>query len=411
MNDAWRASFERRVRALAELGHRGAATDRERAAADYLGEQIRSLGLEPERESFEGSNSFGGRILIHVLVAALAGACLWAHPVIAIALDAIVLASLWAENTARGAWLSRPLVRYESTNVCAWIRVPSPRLRVIVSGHYDTQRTGIIWHISKYLIPAIWWFPRILKPPLLSLGLVVFAQAVLSVVAVGVGVSGHVTTANCAILGIYAVTTFFIGEWSIGSFVPGAGDNASGAAAALAIAEAWRDQPCDAGIEMVVLLPSCEESGLLGASAWVERHRAALQATPTIFINFDNLGVGPTRFLDVDTPLFGRPIPYPPAMVSMAAEISRELGLKDNRPDAMPGPTDGLAFLINRLPGMTIVSFQTHGYMPWYHLPGDTADHLDFDLAWQGVEFGWRFLTRCVESGACAEEAHVTGDN
>ena len=56
------------------FGHRGSTTDRERAAADYLCEQIRSIGLEPQRESFKGSSSYGGRILIHVIVATLGSA-------------------------------------------------------------------------------------------------------------------------------------------------------------------------------------------------------------------------------------------------------------------------------------------------------------------------------------------------
>ena len=150
-------------------------------------------------------------------------------------------------------------------------------------------------------------------------------------------------------------------------------------------------------VELVVLLPGCEESGLLGSAAWADRHRKELKAVPTVFVNFDNLGVGPARFFDADTPLFGWPVAYPREMVQIARQVSRELGLEDNRPHTMPGPTDGLSFLVRGLPGMTIVSFQERGYMPWYHLPGDTASNLDFDAAWQGVLFGWRFLKNCAE--------------
>ena len=402
MNDALRVSFERRVRALADFGHRGSTTDRERAAADYLCEQLRSIGFEPQREPFQGSSSFGGRVLIHVIVATAGSALLWLHPIIAIVIDAAVLFSMWGENTASGVWLSRPIVRYPSTNICAWIRTPTPRLRVIASGHYDTQRTGFIWRVGKYLIPLFWWLPSFFKPPLLSVGIIVFGQAVLSSLAIVNGLTAALSIANWVVLALYAITLLLVGEWSIGAFVPGAADNASGAAAALALAEAWRDHPIN-DVDFVVLLPSCEESGLLGSAAWADQHRAELNSVPTVFVNLDNLGVGPARFFDADTPLFGWPIAYPPEMVQIASQVSAEVGLEDNRPHTMPGPTDGLSFLVRGLRGMTIVSFRAQGYMPWYHLPGDTAAHLDFDDAWHGVVFGWRLLKTFAESKSCAD--------
>ena len=82
MLDEQRPRFEERVRALAAFGHRGSTTDRERAAADYLCQQVASLGLTPEREAFLGSSSFGGRILIHVLVAVAAALLFWVSPAV-----------------------------------------------------------------------------------------------------------------------------------------------------------------------------------------------------------------------------------------------------------------------------------------------------------------------------------------
>jgi hypothetical protein len=46
---------------------------------------------------------------------------------------------------------------------------------------------------------------------------------------------------------------------------------------------------------------------------------------------------------------------------------------------------------------MSILSFHRWGYMPFYHLKGDTAEHLDFDAAWLGVRFGWKLLQRFAE--------------
>jgi hypothetical protein len=397
MLDEQRAAYEQHIRALVDFGHRGSTTDRERAAADYLCDQLKSIGLDPEREAFRGSSSYGGRILVHVLFAAVGAAAFWSFPLLGICLGLIVLVSLWVESTTRGVWLSRLLVRSPSTNVIARIPATAPRLRVIVSGHYDTQRTGYIWWLGTFLIPLFWCIPAFLKPPLLSLGIAIITQLLLSSLAIAIGESDLLTIANWSVCGVYAIYIVFLGDWAWGRFVPGAADNATGAAAVLAVGKAWCSRPVG-GVELVLLLPGCEEAGVIGSAAWADRHRSELEALPTFFLNFDNLGVGSVKFFGSEIPLFGWPIAYPRAMVELAKEAADRIGLENAGPHSMPGPTDGLSFLVRGLPGVTIVSFRKWGYMPWYHRLGDTAEHLDFDAAWQGVLFGWTWLEYLLTS-------------
>ncbi len=92
--------------------------------------------------------------------------------------------------------------------------------------------------------------------------------------------------------------------------MPGAADNATGAAAVLTLGEAWCRRPHD-GVELVLLLPGCEEPGMLGSAAWADRHREELSELPTFFLNIDNLGVGPVRFFGAEIPLLGWPVAYP----------------------------------------------------------------------------------------------------
>jgi hypothetical protein len=398
MLDELRSKYEERVRTLAGFGHRGSATPHEQAAADYLCGQFQAIGLEPVREAFVGCRSFGGRILVHVLVAAIGASFFWLRPETSIALALVALISFAREHATRGPWLSKPLVRFPSANLVARIPATSPRLRVIVSGHYDTQRTAFIWWLFSYIGPIYWWVPARLKPPLLTPALVMVGQIVISCLAIFIGQNQNLTIANAGILGFYAIYIIFLGDWARGPFVPGAADNASGAATVLALGEAWLRQPRE-GVELVLLMPGCEESGLLGAAAWANRHRQELGELPTVFLNFDNLGVGPPRFFRAETPLFGMLAPYPPAIVKAAKEVAHELGLKNAGPHTMPGPTDGLAFLKRGMQGMTIVSFRHWGYMPWYHRSRDTSSTIDFDAAWQGVRFGQALLERLVEEG------------
>lgn len=404
MLETYRETYEARIRALASLGHRGSATDHERRAADYLYAQLESLDFGPTRESFAGCTSFGARILLHVVIAMVGAVCFWRWPLVDCALGLLALVSFWWEHATSSAWLSRLLLRYPSANVVGHFTVPSPRLRVILSGHYDTQRTGAIWWLFAYFGPLFWWVPAFLKPPLLSLAFTMAVQIVLGCLAAFRGISPPLAVVNGLVLVAYFIAVVLLGQWAIGRFVQGAGDNATGAAAVLTLGEAWRRQPLP-DVELVLLLTGCEEVGQIGSAEWVERHRQELHELPTIFLNLDNLGFGPPRFFSSEVPLCGFPIAYPPAMVAAAVETARDLGLEDACPHAMPGPTDALSFLARGMQGISIVSFRRWGFMPYYHRSNDTIENLDLDAAWQAVEFGWALLQRMAKPSVGSSSA------
>src|SRR6185312_5480674 len=140
-----RLNYERRVRDLVGLGHRGSATDAERRGAEYLAAELQSLGLEPELESFAGIRSFGVRLLLHIGVAASGAALLWTLPALGAMLGGAALASLVAEASTRRLVLGRLLARRPSANLVAHRPPPSgtASLRLVVCGHYDTQQTGL----------------------------------------------------------------------------------------------------------------------------------------------------------------------------------------------------------------------------------------------------------------------------
>jgi hypothetical protein len=401
MTDEDRARYRRRVYTLAAFGHRGSGTDHERRAADYLIGELRGLGVGAARETFRGSRSWARRHLLHVVIAAAGVGCLWHLPVLTAALAVAALVSFWAEGATRGAWLTRPLVRSASANVVARLTpLAATRLRVVVSGHYDTQRTGLIWIVAGWLAPLQWRLPVALKPPLLPLAGAMAAQVLAGGVALW-GLSPPVTVAGCALLAVYAVYGVLLGQWAVGRFVPGAADNASGAAAVLALGEAWHRDPV-AGVELVLLLTGCEETGLLGAAAWADRHRAEVRAVPTVFLNIDCVGMGPPRFLGWEVPVVGRPVAYPPAILATARAVAAEQGLVDAGPHSVPGPTDGLAFLKRGLPGVTVAGFRGRGHFPNYHRMSDTADAVDYEAACTGVEFAWALLRRLAHEADVA---------
>lgn len=388
--------LEDRVRRLAWLGHRGSATAGERAAATLLLRELTGMGLQPSLEPFRGSGSMGARLLVPVLVAA-AGAGLGRVSIPAAALlGAVALAALVSEQMTGRAWLTRFLVRSPSANVVATIPAPGAAVRrVVVCAHHDTQRAGLIWNrfTMTALAPVVARLPGPLKTPLFPLVAAMAAQCLVWPASVLWPEAVSPWLVCGVLLGVYAAAGLLLGEWAVRRPVPGASDNASGVAAVLEVVERWLADPVD-GVELVVLLSGCEETGLFGAAAWCDRHRGELAAVPTAFLNVDSVGFGPPRFLGCEVPMAGWPVRFPPGMIRLAGEVATAGGWADPGPHAVPGPTDGLAFLARCVPGVTVVGFRGPGVMEYYHQPGDTPEHTDFAAAWDGANFAWAVLRR-----------------
>ena len=396
-----RSRYERRVRDLVGFGHRGTATDHERRAADYLAGELRGLGLDPLIEPFATCRAMGARLLVHVAVAAVGAALLWRWPIASVLLGLSAFGSLALEQTTRGVWLGRALPAGRSRNVSARLapRRGPAKSRLVVCGHYDSQRTGLLWNETLWasLTPALLRLPAFAQSTLFPLSLAMIGQSLAGLAALAGAGRTPLTVVGVAVLCLYAIYGALLADWTRGAFVPGAADNASGASAVLTLGECWRDNPRD-GVELVLLLTGSEETGALGASAWADRHRADLRALPTTFLNLDGLGFGPPRFVGWEVPLAGPPVRYPVRLLAACAEVADESGLVGAGPYPVPGFTDGLAFLVRGLPGITVIGSRPDGRLPNWHLPTDDDAHMDFDAAWQGVIFAASLMPRLVEA-------------
>ena len=395
MDGEARRRYQQRVRALEAFGHRGSASANEARAADFFLRELTALGLDPAREPFFGCGSLGVRLLLHVVVAAIGAALLWHAPWLTVLLGIAALLSFVLEHTTRFALLGSVLLRRTSQNVVT--RIPArggqATRRIVVLGHYDTQRTGWIWReaLLRRMTPVLTRSPGMMKSPLF---LVLFAMCLQPLVGAAALVwpgVGWVSVLGSAILIVYFVSGCLLAQWAVGPYVPGACDNAGGSAAVISLAEAWLEDPID-GVELVVLLTGCEETGLLGAAAWADAHSDELRELPTTFLNLDSLGYGRPRFLGREHSLAAIPVRYPARTVELCAALASRRGMVDAGPHVLPVATDGLAFLQRGVPGASILSFEDGGHMPNYHQLSDTSDRMNFDVAWECVEFGWELL-------------------
>lgn len=404
MFQSLRTRYKERVLQLEALGHRGSATVGEDRAADLLCEDLRSMGLHAQKEGFLGSNSNGARLLVHVLVALSGAVLFWTVPWATFGLGLAALLSLLIETTTRTSLLSRHLMQSPSRNVVATLPATSkdPKARVVLMAHYDTQRTGWLWNqgAAGKLAPLLMKAPGILKAPLLLTLLAMVLQPILALFAIfGVGMS-WVIWVHVFVLILHIAGAVILGQWAFGRFVPGANDNATGTAAVLTMAEALLQQRPD-DVEVQMVLTGCEETGLLGAAAWAEAHREEWESLPTTFLNIDSLGYGAPCFLGGEYTLAGIPVHYDPDMLGLCQEVANEMGLEDAGPVVIPVQTDSLALIVRGLKGVGILCRTEEGHMPNYHLPTDTSERMDFDVAWRGTEFAWSLLQKMLQDPRC----------
>lgn len=394
--DEGRQRFERRVRELEALGHRGSATSFEDRGATYLVEELRRCGIGAAKEAFDGYTALGSRVLIHIFVAGAGITLLWTSPLLTLLLGVVALASFIGEMSTRFTLLSRLIPASPSCNVVG--RLPcregrEPRHRVVVCAHIDSQRTGLMWKgkLVKPLSRLYQKAPGPMMSPMFPVMLAFVTQPVVGLLAL-VWPGNSVSTALAGLLiVIYAVAGVLLAEWAVGPFVPGAADNATGAAAAIEAAERWSREPID-GVELVVLLSGCEETGALGAAAWVRTHEAEIRRTPTSFLVFDTFGYGRPRYAGREHTLAAVSLEYPRDILDACAEVAGRLGLHDAGPHTLPTFTDGVAFLARGIPGASLLTFEDGVHMPNYHQMLDTSDRMSFDIGWEAVRFGWEVL-------------------
>ena len=175
-----------------------------------------------------------------------------------------------------------------------------------------------------------------------------------------------------------------------GEDVPGASDNASGAAVALQLAAECAAAPLE-HTEVDVLITSCEESGMLGAQAYARRHK--LRAAETTFVNFDTVGGPRAAHLH---PARGQ-CDREPARVadcsSTCSSRSRSAGPSSASSPARttPGlPTDATPM---RARGWEAVTLLAQGdTIPNYHWPTDTYENIDPPTVGRALETGRELL-------------------
>ena len=365
-----------------EIGPRRPTSVAEREAATAVAERLRGRGVAAELEAFKGYATFAAPFGV-ILALGLAPALLSRERGLPRALLGLLSAgALVSEGGLRWTPLSERLATRPSQNLVATIESSGPAERtVVLCCHLDTSRSGLLFHPSS--APHLHRWLQALS----AASLVAAAEPLLARARAG----RTVLRLARAAMGVGA--GLLIERELRGVDVPGANDNASGVAVVAELATELAAEPLES-TRVVVLMTGCEESGLLGAQAFLHSRDTA----GWLFLNFDSVGgPGTLRFVrregvvthwDTD-----------PRLLALAEDIAAQ------RPELGIEPAEGpIGLTYDASPvlarGGRAITFVNGdgGVIPNYHQPTDTADRVDPDAVAAALEAG-REMVRAIDRG------------
>lgn len=283
------------VTGLCSFADRYAGTDAERRAGNWLAGLLRAAGRETRLEPIHVHPGWLG---VHaVLAAAGIAASLVGRSVpaagFAIALSAATFLHL--DLGGRPITPRRLLFRRVSQNIVAPGRSPAAPLRVVLCANYDAPRA---------VGAAAPGFARLASRAQAALGIPIgpfrltFWAIALLLPILGARMAGlegeWLSVLQIPSTVVLVVAAFCLTEAELSTVSPGANDNASGVAAALAAADALDERPSEGADVWLALLGGGSAPGE-SIRALLARHDDDLHRE-TVFICFDACGRGELRY-------------------------------------------------------------------------------------------------------------------
>ena len=270
------------------LIHRGASTEDERSAAEYIRDRFKQYTTDIEIDDFYCIDSpqflFAMYYAEFMVVSFIA---IW-WPRMALCYGAAVLLAYLAEFMGYEI-MGRFAPQFETQNVVARFIAPTPVRLLVVMAHYDSRRTG---PLSEMWDP--WWIRPAHSSILICMVIVILTCAIQAVTIPDEN-NDVITTLLiwtaafrwiAAICLLCAACVMAI-DARAGDFARGANDNASGTAALLRLAERLGKNPIpDADVYLVAT--GGNQAWMSGARHLISTHK--FDQGNTRFLNLDEVG-------------------------------------------------------------------------------------------------------------------------
>jgi hypothetical protein len=267
----------------------------------------------------------------------------------------------------------RLLMRPRTTsNVLAEAGDPAADRTLIVLVHHDAAPSGVVFgqHAERWLAarhpgviesmssnPPLWW--AVLAGPVLVAAGSLLRSAWLR----GLGMAGS------------AIAAAALADIALHPAVPGANDNLSGVAVALAVAAALNRAPLP-GLRVLFLSAGAEEALQQGIREFARAQFSRLDPGRTWFLTLDTVGSGNLVMLEGEGTV--RMHDYGTPFKDLVADCARQAGIPLIRGLRSRNSTDGCVPMRYGFPTVTLVSVNDQKLLPNYHQYSDTPENVDY---------------------------------
>jgi hypothetical protein len=379
------------IASLSGFERRGAGTDAERRAARWLMTELSSSRRDVRTEPFWCRPNWALANAWHCAIALVGSLVTVSEPQVGGALVLVALLSLIADGTT-GVSLGRRLTPERASQNVVSEREPTQRdgkerVRLIITANYDAGRTGLMFRDP--LRSAAAWFARAVGragPGWLAWLAVALAWLLVVAVLRASGEKG--TTIGLAQLPPTVALVLALAlllEQATARFGPATNDNASGVAAAIALARALDVSP-PPRLDVELVLQGAGDGGAIGLRRYLQVRGKSLKAPNTIVIGIAACGEGDPSWFHSDGTLL--PFGYFKRLRKLSAAVasqSRHLSAHAHRGR---GTTPALPARSRRLPAIAVGALDERGVAPRSHQPTDTPDRIDPGSIDRLVEFG-----------------------
>jgi hypothetical protein len=262
--------------------------------------------------------------------------------------------------------------RKATTNVIAETGDPDASATLVVLTHHDAAPSGAIFsqHAERWLAarrpdiiesltsnPPLWW-AVVAGPALVAAG--------------SLADSGVLRRAGIAVSSIAAAALADIARRPP---VPGANDNLSGVAAALALARELAEYPVR-GLRVLLVSAGAEEALQQGIRGFAREHFSDLDRERTWFLTIDTVGSGRLVMLEGEGTM--RMHDYGAPFKDLVAGCAQDAGITLLRGLRSHNSTDGCVPHRYGFPTVTLVSVDAQKLVPNYHLYSDIPENVDY---------------------------------
>ena len=368
-----------------EIGPRGACTEGERKAADFIKERFAERGLEISVQEFRTITTYSYLYVIYLSIAIACGVLSYWFPYYA-APVAIAIAVLFALDLETFPLLSRLLPHGTSRNVIGEIPAEGGEVRLVVVAHYDSARAALSFH------------PRMVKSFRTSFSMMIGSVFVVAALALSnlavrafAGSSNFWVWVATLVASAYLLLplVFMLHREAAMDYTPGANDNASGVATMLALVDKM-SEPESRLPGVMFVATGAEEVGTAGMIEFLKANGERVKEA--LIVNLDNLGTGHLCYIDCEGMLL------PHRSSSVLLWLSWLVVKKKDFP-IWQAPyrllsTDATPALARGYSAMSVMAFDDEGGLPNWHWQTDTVDNINMENIEVARGFLWNLVRK-----------------